>query len=150
MSAPLREPAPPRLQFTADLRRTLGGWAQRGHPREACGLLLGRWNLADAAIVEAVEARNAAADPRRRFELDPADHLAAELRARALGLEVVGVWHSHPDAPACPSALDRAAAWSGWIHVIVSVSTSGVSELRAWRLGTGEPIELELGESQAP
>lgn len=69
-----------------------------------------------------------------RYEIDPVDHLAAETRARASALEVIGVWHSHPDRPAVPSESDRAAAWSGWSYLIVPVTAEGAGAPRAWRL----------------
>ena len=53
---------------------------------------------------------------------------------RAAGLEVVGVWHSHPDHSAQPSETDRSAAWEGWSYLILSVTSEGVTESRSWRL----------------
>jgi proteasome lid subunit RPN8/RPN11 len=91
------------------------------------------------------EARNLdTARARDRFDLDPADHLAAEELARAVGLEVVGVWHSHPDHPAVPSEADRAQAWRGWSYPIVSVTAGRARELRSWRLAGQGFVEEEL------
>ena len=69
-----------------------------------------------------------------RYELDPRDQLAAERAARDSGREVIGVWHTHPDHPATPSETDRAAAWSGWSYLILSVVRGELAELRSWRL----------------
>ena len=69
-----------------------------------------------------------------RFELSPEDHYAIETRAREDELEVVGVWHTHPDQPARPSLTDREAAWEGYAYVILSTSPSGVHDVRSWRL----------------
>ncbi len=44
--------------------------AREAAPDECCGLLLGR----DGEIVDAIRARNIAADPATRFLIDPADH----------------------------------------------------------------------------
>lgn len=78
-------------------------------------------------------ARNLHASPRSAFELHPEDHLAAEREAQALGLGVVGVWHSHPRGTPLPSWLDLARAWDGWVHLILGLG--GLSpEIRAWRL----------------
>jgi proteasome lid subunit RPN8/RPN11 len=57
-------------------------------------------------------------------------------------LEVVGVWHSHPDHPARPSETDRNGAWEGWSYLILSVTAEGVPDLRSWRL-RGEHFEEE-------
>lgn len=99
-------------------------WAREAYPAEGCGLLLGdRGEERGRVRVErAMRAVNLAAPVERdRFEVDPGDHLRARLEARSEGLEVVGVWHSHPDRPAHPSQLDARGATRGWSHVIVSV-----------------------------
>lgn len=74
--------------------------------REVCGLLLGEAGVIRAAIPVA----NVAADPARRFELDPAAHFAALRAARAGGPAVIGHYHSHPDGRAEPSPRDAAGA----------------------------------------
>jgi proteasome lid subunit RPN8/RPN11 len=72
--------------------------------------------------------------PGDRYELDPRTMLEADRDCRARGLEVVGVWHSHPDHPAEPSETDRAGAWEGWSYIIVSVARAAVGTMRSWRL----------------
>lgn len=122
------------LELPFPLRMRLERWARARYPHEACGLLLGRRTELGPVVVLASEARNLeVADARRHFVLDPADHLAAEERARALDLEVIGIWHSHPDQPARPSEADRAQAWEGWSYVIVSLGAGGTHDVRAWR-----------------
>lgn len=135
MSVPSPRPATDSLELAEPLRARLGALALARYPNEACGLLLGRRAGTRAEVLEVREARNRETrGARYRYELDPGDLVAAETHARAAGLEVVGVWHSHPDRPAVPSASDRAAAWSAWSYLIVSVEASAVRELRAWRL----------------
>ena len=112
-------------------------WVQGAYPHEACGLLIGTRRPSDGGsdAVDAVHAGNLNEErPKDRYQLDPADHFAAEEQARAAGLEVVGVWHSHPDHPAQPSETDRSAAWEGWSYLILSVTSEGVTESRSWRL----------------
>lgn len=89
-------------------------------------------------------ARNLSPEPDHAFELDPGDLVAADGAARARGLEVVGVWHSHPGAPPLPSARDREHAWTGWSHLIVAVSGASACALRCWSLGGGAVSEVEL------
>lgn len=127
------------------LRERIEACARACYPREACGLLLGRRAAGRLEIVDVREARNLAAErAHERFELDPVDHLAAEEHAAAHGLEVLGVWHSHPDRPARPSAADLAGAWSGWSQVIVAVEGGAVLELRTWRLVEGGFVEQRV------
>lgn len=73
---------------------------------EACGLLLGTGDRIEAATMAA----NVAADPARRFEIDPAHLIAAHRAARGGGAAILGYWHSHPSGLAEPSATDAAMA----------------------------------------
>jgi proteasome lid subunit RPN8/RPN11 len=131
------------LVLPAQLRTRLRNWAREGYPQESCGLMVGRQNGERVQVHEVVRARNLNfARAHDRYELDPEDYLATERMARGAGLEIVGVWHSHPDHPAQPSETDRAAAWQGWSYLIASVNPEGVSDLRCWRL-RGEQFEEE-------
>jgi proteasome lid subunit RPN8/RPN11 len=131
------------LQLLEAVRAQLQSVVRAGYPNETCGLLLGRAGTGRVRVHEAVAAENLNRErPGDRYELDPRGHLRAEERARALGLEVVGVWHSHPDHPARPSETDRNGAWEGWSYLILSVTAEGVPELRSWRL-RGERFEEE-------
>ncbi len=116
-----------------------------GYPDETCGLLLGQYVAGICRVLSQHPAHNLnrerAAD---RFELDPLDFLAAERAAEAAGIQVVGVWHSHPDHPARPSEIDRALAWPGWSYVILSVTAEAVVDLRSWRLAGHDFLEEEV------
>jgi len=145
MNTPIGSTIKTALRLPRPLRAQLEHWAIAAHPHESCGLLLGR---REGALIEAVHVRRGrnlnvsrAGD---RYELDPADHLAVQEEAHARGLDVVGVWHSHPDHAARPSETDRAQAWNEWSYVIVSVSRDAVCELRSWRLHESHFIEEEV------
>ena len=85
--------------------------------REICGLLLG----GSGVIAEARSCANVAADPRRRFEINPAALLAAHRTARDGGPAVIGCYHSHPLGRAAPSPRDAAdAAPDGGLWLIVA------------------------------
>jgi proteasome lid subunit RPN8/RPN11 len=93
--------------------------ARREVPGECCGVLIGN----ATAIVEAIPTRNLS-DNQNRFLIDPQGHMAALRRARALGLEVVGFYHSHPHSAAVPSARDLdEAAYPDLLMMIVSVQS---------------------------
>ena len=130
------------LELSAALQGRLERWAHEGYPQECCGLLLGRVNDGVVHVDEVVQARNANTERARdRFELDAQDVLRADEQARARALDVVGVWHTHPDHPARPSATDRAHAWDGWSYLILSVDAQGVEALRSWRLAGADFVE---------
>jgi proteasome lid subunit RPN8/RPN11 len=97
------------------LQERLHGWAREGYPQERCGLLLGQARDGIVRVVKVMPARNANVERARdRYELDPEDFLHADQEAHARQLEIVGIWHTHPDYPARPSATDRKQAWDGW------------------------------------
>jgi proteasome lid subunit RPN8/RPN11 len=123
------------LALPSEVRGEIERWIRAGYPEETCGLLVGRSRLGRTEALRATRARNLNRERARdRYELDPADFLAADLAAREQGLEIVGVWHSHPDHPAEPSETDRLAAWEGWSYLIVEVTRAGVAAVRSWRL----------------
>jgi len=136
------------LVLPHEVRRDLETWIGGGYPDETCGLLVGRTHLGRTETLRATRAKNLnQARARDRYDLDPADFLAADLAAREAGLEIVGVWHSHPDHPAEPSETDRAAAWEGWSYVIAEVTRSGVRALRSWRLDGQRFVEEPVSSS---
>ncbi|BAL25076.1 Mov34/MPN/PAD-1 family protein [Azoarcus sp. KH32C] len=123
------------LHLPARLRDRILTLAQKGYPEEVCGLLLGRQEADTVAVCDLHETRNVHPDRTAdRFLIEPQDYLGAERAAVERGLQVVGVWHSHPDHPACPSATDLEFAWPGWSYPIVSVNSGVATELRSWRL----------------
>lgn len=104
---------------------------RESYPFECCGALIGR----DRTVGEAFPLPNATEEgPRRRFLVSPDDYRAAERRAVATGLELVGFYHSHPDHPARPSPYDLDHAWPVFTYVIVSVRHGEPAELTSWRL----------------
>jgi proteasome lid subunit RPN8/RPN11 len=115
--------------------------ARRDAPRECCGLLLGLHRQIEVAWA----AVNLSTDPQRRYLVDPADHFAAIRRARALGLEVIGAYHSHPEGPQGPSPTDVAEApGASWIHLIVSLREPEPPQVRAFFIVEGNIRESRL------
>ena len=69
-----------------------------------------------------------------RYELDPLSYMEADSWARKNGLDILGIYHSHPDHPPAPSETDRKAASPGWGYMILSVSRGRLNGARIWRL----------------
>jgi proteasome lid subunit RPN8/RPN11 len=122
------------------------------YPHEACGLLLGE--LADdgaKSVAEAVPLENAREEGARhhRFVIRPEDLVRAERDARGKGLDIVGIYHSHPDHPDEPSRYDLEHAWPVYSYVIVSVREGRAAATRSWELAAdrsrfeAEPIVKE-------
>jgi len=94
-------------------------------------------------IAEAEACANVAADPARRFEIDPGALFAAHRRARAGGQAVIGHYHSHPSGAAVPSARDAAQAMGDGALWLILTAREG----RLWRsdrIGAFDEVELEV------
>ncbi len=122
------------VELTSGTVATLVEEARLAHPRECCGLLLGK----GSRVALAQPAANVHPEPMRHFEIDPKALIAAHRGARAGGLELLGYYHSHPDGLAEPSVIDRASAsGDGRIWAIVAGG-----EARFWRDQPGAFVVL--------
>lgn len=122
-------------------------WAIAGYPNEACGVLIGRNGGGITQVHHVTEARNLNVDsPHNRYRLDPEAFLRADRWATEHGLEIVGIWHSHPNAAPVPSETDLEAAWPGYSYLIISVNERRAIAVRSWRLD-GEAFVEEKIES---
>lgn len=110
--------------------------AEDGYPHEVCGFLLGSRERDGRARVERIRrATNARDDEARtRYTIDPLAYREVERDADREGREIVGFYHSHPDAPARPSAYDLEHAWPRVAYLIVAIEEGRAGEASAWRL----------------
>jgi proteasome lid subunit RPN8/RPN11 len=105
------------------------------YPAEACGLIGGALEGGRKVAVQLVPLTNQRPDAaRNRYLIDPESFRRAERQLERDGLEVIGVYHSHPDHPATPSAFDREHAWPWLSYVIVAVERGRAGELKNWVL----------------
>jgi proteasome lid subunit RPN8/RPN11 len=120
------------------------------YPEECCGLLLGKFEK-DSKLKVADRSKrmeNVFLKEERfhRYTIDPKEFLTAESEAEKTGLEIVGIYHSHPNAPAKPSEFDTKHAWPTLSYVVVSVRDSRPEQMRSWVLKDDrsefEPEEL--------
>jgi proteasome lid subunit RPN8/RPN11 len=125
--------------------------AQECYPNEACGLLIGKGGLDCRIAMSAQSARNRNADkPQERYDLHPLDYQRIDQEARSQGLDVIGIYHSHPDRPPQPSKVDQEHAWEGYSYVIVEVSEGPGGEARSFEMVDEalEEEELRIGAEE--
>jgi len=104
---------------------------ESGYPNEACGVMLGK----SGVITEIVSADNQRSDSaRNRYLIDPLVYMKIEREADKRGLDVLGIYHSHPDVAARPSQFDLDHAWPNFSYLIVSVVKGKAVESNSWRL----------------
>ncbi|HEY5574032.1 MAG TPA: M67 family metallopeptidase [Anaerolineales bacterium] len=124
------------LEIKDEVLDEIHAHAESAYPEEGAGLMLGKPNGNDMRVLAIVKLANAREDEARhnRYLITPQDYLRGEQMADGLGLEVIGVFHSHPDHPNRPSEFDREWAWPWLSYVITSVFAGRAVESRAWRL----------------
>jgi proteasome lid subunit RPN8/RPN11 len=122
----------------ADWRRMLA-LVEASAPLEACGLLAGSGERVSRVIpVENVERS------RTRFRMEPRAQVQRLIEIERDGLELLGIYHSHPSGPSGPSPTDRAeAAYPGAAWLIWTPEEGGWS-CRAFSLDGTEPTEIEI------
>jgi proteasome lid subunit RPN8/RPN11 len=126
------------LLFGRTLLERIQEHGERAYPEEGAGFLLGLDNIDNRArtvmgIVTLQNAREAGARG-NRYLITPEDYLHAELQAEEQGLELIGVFHSHPDHPDVPSDFDREWAQPQFSYLITRVIGGTAKGSRSWRL----------------
>ncbi len=125
------------LQCPPDLLKQIQAHGESAYPEEGAGFLLGKSDRNGrrrlVAVLPLINARESSAR-RNRYLIGPADYLRAEAEADRLGLDVIGVFHSHPDHPDQPSEFDREWAMPWFSYVITSIQQGVARSSRSWRL----------------
>jgi proteasome lid subunit RPN8/RPN11 len=109
---------------------------EAAYPSEGAGLLLGRVSDGHKRVVDILPLANrwGAEEQHRRFLLTPQDMLHGEAEAARRGLDVIGVFHSHPDHVAEPSGFDRDWALPWYSYLITAVEKGSAVVSRSWLL----------------
>ncbi|MEW5867690.1 MAG: M67 family metallopeptidase [Chloroflexota bacterium] len=124
------------IRLSAELLRQIHAHGEAAYPEEGAGLLLGELDGDDKQVVSLLTLTNAREQAARhnRYLLTPQEYLRGEQEAARLGLDVLGVFHSHPDHPNRPSEFDREWALPFLSYIITSVQSGKAVESRSWLL----------------
>ena len=114
---------------------------------ECCGLLAGPGEPgAGCAITEILRAENALRSA-TQFEIAPRELLRLHREMRERGLELMGIYHSHPRGENAPSETDVAKAfYPDVVYVILGVGGNVARPVRAFWIREGEVKEIEVEE----
>ncbi|MGH7644554.1 MAG: M67 family metallopeptidase [Gemmatimonadales bacterium] len=122
------------------------------YPHEACGLVGGTVQGERRIAVDLVPVRNARGDTsRNRYLIGPEAFRRVAARLAGDGLELIGVYHSHPDSSAVPSACDREHAWPRLSYLIIEVARGKATDQKSWVLADDraafaeEPVAIDEG-----
>jgi len=96
--------------------------------------MLGHDNDDTRLIEKVMAATNIRGDEElhNRFTISPEAFMQADKIARAEKLDILGFYHSHPNAPAKPSQYDLDHAWPVYSYVIVSVQEGEPADMTSW------------------
>ena len=144
------------LAFTQEAWKKMISASEAGYPKEVCGLLFGKGGDGQVARVDilsnildekhalrliALKDAGAVTLPEDRigrggafeFLIDPEEHYHKVSQAEKEGFDQVGLFHSHPDHPAEPSATDASQPMlAGWANIIVAVHKGKFKEAGAF------------------
>lgn len=126
------------LRISQDLLTRIELYGCESYPLEGCGLLLGSAENSLNTVLALYPVPNSwpkEAERPVRFLISDADMLAAELKAADMNMDVVGIYHSHPDHPPTASPRDLAwATWPGYSYLITEIIRSEPGASRSWQL----------------
>jgi proteasome lid subunit RPN8/RPN11 len=107
--------------------------ARETYPNECCGAMLGSTDGEQKAVRIAIRLRNAFEGAQAaRYELRPEDLLAADKAARERKMDLVGIYHSHPDCDAYFSKTDLQNSCPWYSFVVLSIQKGEFHHANSW------------------
>ena len=128
------------IQLSRKITNQLLHLAQISPEREVCGLIGSCNGIASTCY----PVENVAEQAKTRFQLDAKQQINAISTMRERNEELFAIYHSHPAAPAIPSATDiKLATYPDAVFLIISLNTKGVLEIRGFKINKEsiEPVE---------
>jgi [CysO sulfur-carrier protein]-S-L-cysteine hydrolase len=122
---------------------TIVAHARRDAPHEACGLLAGR----EGHVRRVFPMKNAEPAERRpvAYRLEPEEQYRVLMEIESSGWELVGIYHSHPNGQAYPSATDVGLAlYPGVVYLIVSLLDPNRPAARGFLIDHQEITETDI------
>jgi proteasome lid subunit RPN8/RPN11 len=107
--------------------------ARETYPNECCGAMLGSTDGEQKAVRVAIRMRNAFEGAQAaRYELRPEDLLAADKAARERHMDLIGIYHSHPDCDAYFSTTDLQNSCPWYSFVVLSIQKGEFHHANSW------------------
>src|SRR5487761_1476018 len=110
------------IRINSEAARVMIAHAQSTFPDECCGVMIGSIDGDSKTVTAAFPLENAYQGKQEdRYEIRPEDLLAADKKARSAGLDLIGIFHSHPDCDAYFSKTDLENSCPWYSFVVLSV-----------------------------
>lgn len=134
-----------KLKLRREDLKAIDEHAFKNLPHECCGLMIGKSSSYALEVVEVIQAENLLGSS-VAFEADAEIVFKAIDRAEKKKLELVGIYHSHPNVPAYVSARDAEIMklWPGVAWLIISVTKDRIIERKSYAMDNREIEELEI------
>jgi proteasome lid subunit RPN8/RPN11 len=120
--------------------------ARSTYPNECCGAMLGKIDGDRKDVLAAMRLENSSAGSQAaRYELRPEDLLAADKEARRQGMDLIGIYHSHPDCDAYFSKTDLENSCPWYSFIVLSIKDGEFHHANSW-LPNAEQTQAEKEE----
>jgi proteasome lid subunit RPN8/RPN11 len=107
--------------------------ARQAYPNECCGAMLGSTGDDAKNVRVAMPLENAYDGAQAtRYELRPEDLLAADKAARERHMDLIGIYHSHPDCDAYFSKTDLQNSCPWYSFVVLSIQQGEFHHANSW------------------
>jgi proteasome lid subunit RPN8/RPN11 len=102
------------------------------------------WNPTAAADFQAIDPNlNLGTQKNTYYTIAPEVMLKVQKEASDRQLDIIGIYHSHPDHPAIPSEFDRLCGWQAYSYIIVSVLQGKARDVLSWSLDDNHQFQPE-------
>jgi proteasome lid subunit RPN8/RPN11 len=107
--------------------------ARETYPNECCGAMLGATGDDGKTVRVAMRLENSFEGAQAaRYELRPEDLLAADRAARERNMDLIGIYHSHPDCDAYFSQTDLQNSCPWYSFVVLSIKSGEFDHANSW------------------
>jgi proteasome lid subunit RPN8/RPN11 len=131
----------PCIRVPPDILDAMLAHARREPSLECCGLLAGR----NGTISRIYPAVNAVENPATSYEIAPKEIFDRMREMRAEGIEMLGIYHSHPNGKNEPSPRDiDQAYYCEAAYFIISPLEGAEHPVRAFQIREGRVMELDI------
>ncbi|MFA4844722.1 MAG: M67 family metallopeptidase [Candidatus Margulisiibacteriota bacterium] len=112
----------------------------RGKAPEVCGLLAGT----GGRVSRVYQMTNTEAKPETGYFMDPQEQLKVMKEIRKQGLELLGIYHSHPSSAAYPSPRDVEQAFYSEVSYLIVSLLLKEPEVRVFKIEAGQIREEKI------
>ena len=129
-----------KLEIPNNIFQQMVTQAKELAPVEVCGILAG-----SNGKVEKLYKMTNVDNSSTHYMMEPKEQFATVKDIRSAGLEMLAIYHSHPETPARPSVEDIKLAFTpNVIYVIVSLQSTNGSQVKGFHIAGNNVTEVPI------